>query len=324
MPRALLLATIAAAGLLTAAVAAQQPGLRQDVEILEAGPMRVEEVAAGLYVIRGPFVPCTTRGCRPGGPDDGLIHEPGDVAMRVTGDGVILVDDKYPDNLVELLALVRSITDEPVRYLLNSHHHGDHVSGNANFQALGVDVIGHRNIRANFLRTSAPGAPTLTFADEAAVHLGGVEVRLHYLGRGHTDGDTVIEFPDLRTVHMGDLVIDGMPVVDYAGGGSALAFIETIDRLLALDFDTAIPGHGRVMTRAEVRAYRDRFAEMNERIRGLVRAGTPREAIATLEGARRELGLADLGWANSVSTTAALTNLPNIYDEIAAALPATR
>jgi cyclase len=318
--RATLLSTLAAAGLLTAAVTAQQPGLRQDVEILEAGPMRIDAVAEGLYVIRGPFVPCTTRGCRPGGPDDGLIHEPGDVAMRVTPDGVILVDDKYADNLVELLALVRGVTDQPVRYLLNSHHHGDHVSGNANFQALGVDILGHRNIRANFLRANAPGAPTLTFADEAAVHLGGVEVRLHYLGRGHTNGDTVIEFPDLRTVHMGDLVIDGMPVVDYAGGGSALEFIDTIDRLLALDFDTAIPGHGRVMTKDEVRAYRDRFSEMNERVRGLVRAGVPRDAIATLEGARSQLRLADLGWDDSVSTTASLGNLPNIYDEIAAAL----
>jgi glyoxylase-like metal-dependent hydrolase (beta-lactamase superfamily II) len=320
--RTRLLTAIAGAGLLTAAGAAQQPGLQQDVEILEAGPMRIEEVAAGLYVIRGPFVPCTTRGCRPGGPDDGLIHEPGDVALRVTPDGVILVDDKYPDNLVELLALVRSVTDQPIRYLLNSHHHGDHVSGNANFQALGVDVIGHRNIRTNFLRTSAPGAPTLTFADEAAVHLGGVEVRLHHLGRGHTSGDTVIEFPDLRAVHMGDLVIDGMPVVDYAGGGSALAFIDTIDRLLELEFDIAIPGHGRVMTSPEVRAYRERFAEMNDRMRALVRAGVPREAVATLEGARARLGLADLGWDDSVSTTASLNGLPAIYDEIAADLAA--
>ena len=230
------------------------------------------------------------------------------------------LDDKYGDNLVELLALVRSVTDQPVRYLLNSHHHGDHVSGNANFEALGVDVIGHRNVRENFLRAGAPGAPTLTFADEAEVHLGGVEVRLHHLGRGHTSGDTVIEFPDLRTVHMGDLVIDGMPVVDYGGGGSALEFVDTIDRLLELDFDTAIPGHGRVMTRDDVRAYRDRFAEFNERVRGLVRAGVPREAVATLEGARAQLGLADLGWDNSVSTTASLNSLPAIYDEIAASL----
>jgi len=310
----------AAAALLTATVLAQQPGLRQEVEVLQAGPMRIEEVAPDLYVIRGPFLPCTTRGCRPGGPDDGLVHEPGDVAVRVTPAGVILVDDKYPENLTELLALVRSVTAQPIRYMLNSHHHGDHVSGNANIQALGVDVIGHRNIRANFLRTGAPGAPTITFTDEAEVHLGGVEVRLHYLGRGHTSGDTVIEFPDTRVVHMGDLVIDGMPVVDFDGGGSAVEFVATLDRLLELDFDRGIAGHGRVMSKAEVRAYRDRVAELNARITALVRAGTPPDRLSTLDGARELLGLSDLGWDDSVSTTASVPNLPRFYEEIAASM----
>ena len=317
MRLSLILALGVVFALLTAGALTQQADLRQEVEVLEEGPMRIDEVAPDLYVIRGPFLPCTTRGCRPGGPDDGLVHEPGDVAVRVTPAGVILVDDKYPENLSEVLALVRSVTTQPVRYMLNSHHHGDHVSGNANFRLLGVDVIGHRNIRANFLRTGAPGAPTIVFTDEAAVHLGGVEVRLHHLGRGHTNGDTVIEFPDVRAVHMGDLVIDGMPVIDYGGGGSAVEFITTIDRLLELDFDTAIPGHGRVMTKDEVRAYRARFAEMNARVRALVREGASRDALMTLDGARARLGLADLGWDDSVSTTTAVRNLGAVYDEIA-------
>lgn len=314
----LTLASIAV--LLTATVFTQQAGLRQDVEVLLEGPMRIDEVAPDLYVVRGPFMPCTTRGCRPGGPDDGLVHEPGNVAVLVTPSGVILVDDKYPENLSGLLGLLRSVTEQPVRYVLNSHHHGDHVSGNANFQLLGIDVIGHRNIRANFLRTSAPGAPTIVFADEAELHLGGVEVRLHHLGRGHTDGDTVIEFPTVRAVHVGDLVIDGMPVIDYSGGGSVIEFITTIDRLLELDFDRAITGHGRVMSKDEVRAYRARFVEMNERMRVLVRDGVSRDELTTLEGARTRLGLADLGWDNSVSTTTAVRNLGAVYDEIAAAM----
>ena len=316
----LMLAMAAVVLVTTVGVFTQQPRLRQNVEILEEGPMRIDEVAPDLYVIRGPFLPCGTRGCRPDGPDDGLVHEPGDVAVRVTPAGVILVDDKYPENLSDVLALIRSVTAQPVRYMLNSHHHGDHVSGNANFQLLGIDVIGHRNIRAHFLRTSAPGAPTIVFADKAELHLGGVEVRLHYLGRGHTDGDTVIEFPDVRAVHVGDLVIDGMPVIDYSGGGSVIEFITTIDRLLELDFDRAITGHGRVMSKDEVRAYRARFVEMNERMRVLIRDGVSRDELTTLEGARARLGLADLGWDNSVSTTTAVRNLGAVYDEIAAAM----
>ena len=293
--------------------------LRQDVEVLAAGPTRVERVKDGLYVIRGPFVPCGTRGCRPGGADDGLIHEPGDVAVRVTPEGVILVDDKYPENLTDVLAALRSVTTQPIRYLLNSHHHGDHVSGNVNLAALGIDIIAHRRIRENFLRLKQPGAPNIVFEDQGGVFLGGVEVRMHHLGRGHTNGDTVIHFPDLRAIHMGDLVIDGMPVIDYAGGGSALAFVKTIDNLLALDFDTAIPGHGKVMTRPEVQAYRNRFETMNQRMRELIKKGVPKDQLKTLAQVRAQLRLAELGWDNSVSTTASLGSFSQYYDELAAA-----
>lgn len=91
-------ATIAVLALLTAGARTQQLPLKHDLEILARGPMRIDEVKDGLYVIRGPFLPCGTRGCTPNGSDDGLIHEPGDVAVRVTPAGLILVDDKYPEN----------------------------------------------------------------------------------------------------------------------------------------------------------------------------------------------------------------------------------
>jgi cyclase len=301
------------------AAATQQLPLRQDLERLVAGPMRTEKVRDGLYVIRGPFVPCSTRGCRPNGSDDGLIHEPGDVAVRVTPAGLIVVDDKYPENVADVLTQVKTISTLPVRYLLNSHHHGDHVSGNANMRdQLGIDIIGHKNIRANFLRIKQPGEPNITFGDEAAVHLGGVEVRMLWLGRGHTNGDTIVQFPDLRAIHTGDLVIDGMPVIDYAAGGSALEFVRTIDRILEIDFDVMIPGHGRTMTKDDVRAYRVRFQTMNDRMRQLVRKGVSKDALKTLDQIRAQLGLADLGWDNSVSTTAWANSVGAYYDELAA------
>jgi len=303
---------LAAVALIVGAALTQQFPLKQATEKLVASPMRVDKVKDGLYVIRGPFVPCATRGCRPNGPDDGLIHEPGDVAVRVTSEGLILIDDKYPENVADVLARAKSVSSLPVKYLLNTHHHADHASGNANIRAMGIDVIAHKNIRENFLRLKQPGEPNITFADQAAVYLGGVEVRLLYLGRGHTNGDTVIYFPDLRTVHTGDLIIDGMPVIDYAGGGSAVEFIQTIDNLLKIDFDTMIPGHGRVMNKDDVRAYRARFAEMNRRMRELTRKHVPKDQ------AEAQLHLADLGWANSVSTTAWAGSINSYYDEIAA------
>jgi len=306
--------------LLTVGVLTQQLPLKQPVERLARGPVKTEKVKEGLYVIRGPFVPCTTRGCRPNGPDDGLIHEPGDVALRVTPAGAILIDDKYPENVADVLAQVKTITPQPIKYLLNSHYHGDHASGNANIRELGIDIIGHKNIRENFLRIKQPGEPNIVFADYSAVYLGGVEVQLFWLGRGHTNGDTVIYFPDLKTVHTGDLIIDGMPVIDYPGGGSAVEFIATIDNLLKIDFDTMIPGHGHIMTKDDVRAYRTRFQTMNDRMRELIRKGVTKDDLKTLDQARAQLKLADLGWDNSVSTTASFASMGRYYDEVAATI----
>jgi cyclase len=277
--------------------------------------MRVEPVKDNLFVIRGPFNACAPNGCGAGGVDDGLLHEPGDVAVRVTPEGVILVDDKFAQNVPEVLDKVRTITSQPIKYLLNSHSHADHIGGDGEILGRGIEIIAHRNIRENILKNKQPGPPRIVFADQAEVHLGGVEVRLLYLGRGHTNGDTVILFPDLRTVHTGDLVIDGMPVIDYANGGSAIEFVKTLNKLMTVDFDTVIPGHGRVLTKADVRAYIPKFETMNQRMADLVKR---RVAKDQLQG---QLKLDDLGWAHTVSTGTFMRSLSQYYDEMAAAQP---
>ena len=297
---------------LSASPLVAQPELKHAPELLQPGPMRIDVVKDGLYLIRGPFLPCTPNGCRPNGPDDGLYHEPGDVALRVTSQGLSLIDDKFVNHVPNILELVRTVSDLPIRYVLNTHHHGDHASGNEPLRAMGIDVVGHENIRSNFLRIKQPGEPNIAFADKASVFSGGVEVQLLHLGRGHTSGDTVIYFPDLKTVHAGDLIVDGMPVIDYAGGGSAVEFVKTIGALLEVDFDTLIPGHGRLMTKQEVADYKARFEEMNRRMRNLARSGVPKGEV------RAKLYLEDLGWNHTVSTTTWETNLERHYDEMAA------
>src|SRR5947207_3216959 len=184
----LAVASIASLGLLAAA---QQFPLKQNVEVLKAAPMRAIKIKDGLYIIRGPAMPCMT-GCRAGDSGDGLIHESGDVAVRVTSDGLIVVDDKFASQAADVFAQVKTVSPLPVKYVLNTHHHGDHASGNAYVRdTLGVNIIAHRNIRENFLRIKQAGEPNITFTGEGGVFLGGVEVRLHWYGRGHTNGDTV-------------------------------------------------------------------------------------------------------------------------------------
>ena len=284
----LALTVVAFLAALTVRAGSQQP--------LVPEAMRVEPVKDKLFVIRGPFNACAPNGCGANGVDDGLLHEAGDVAVRVTPEGVILVDDKFAQNVPEVLEKVRSITAQPIRYLLNSHSHADHIGGDGEILSRGIEIIAHRNIRESILKNKQPGPPRLVFADEAEVHLGGVEVRLMYLGRGHTNGDTVILFPDLRTVHTGDLVIDGMPVIDYANGGSAIEFVKTLRKLMTIDFDTVIPGHGRILTKADVRAYIPKFETMNKRMADLVKRRVPKDQL------QQQLKLDDLGWAHTVST----------------------
>lgn len=278
-------------------------------------PMRIDKVKDGLYVVRGPFLPCSSRnGCEPGTVDDGVLHEPGDVAVRVTSEGVILIDDKFSHNVAGVLEQVKSVTTRPIRYLLNTHHHADHASGNANILAMGIDIIAHRNIRENFIRNKQAGAPPIVFSDRAEVHLGGIEVRMLHIGRGHTNGDTVIHFPDLRTIHAGDLVIDGLPHIDYDNGGSFLQWIPTLKRMLEIDFDTVIPGHGDPMPRSYVVDRIQKMQTLAERMRELVRRRVPKDQLAS------QIKLDDLGWAKTVSTNQFLTRvITRFHDEIAAA-----
>jgi cyclase len=276
-------------------------------------PMRIEKVKENLYVLRGPFNRCAPNGC--GGPygDDGLLHEAGDVAVRVTPEGVILVDDKYEENVAEVLENLKAISSQPLKYLLNTHHHTDHAGGDARFINM-TEVIAHKNVRENFIRNKQPGAPRVVFNDQASVFLGGVEVRAYYFGRGHTNGDAVIYFPDLRVIHTGDLITEGMPVMDYANGASAIEWVKVLDEILKLDFDIVIPGHGALLTKERVRSDREKLARMNQRMTELVRSGVPKENVFDA------LKLADFGWDHSVSTVAFKGGLNGYYDEMKADL----
>ena len=180
-----------------------------------AKPMQLEKVKDGLFVIRGPFNPCAPNGCGGAYGDDGLLHEAG-------------------DNVSEILEHVKSVSALPVKYLLNTHHHTDHAGGDAVFINT-TEIIAHRNVRENFLRNKQPGAPRVTFNDQVSVFLGGVEVRAYYFGRGHTNGDAVIYFPDLKVIHSGDLITEGMPVLDYNNGASAVEWVKALDEILKLD-----------------------------------------------------------------------------------------
>ena len=250
-----------------------------------ARPLDIARVKGDLYMISG---------------------EGGNVAVYVTSEGVILVDDMFYRNSDDIRAKVASVTDKPIKYVLNTHQHDDHAGGNANLLAI-ANVIAQQNVRANLEHIKQPyyedtpgtpiGLPNITFADELVVHLGGKEVRAKYFGRGHTNGDAVIYFPELKVVHTGDLFLGRTPTaaaaaaskppganiyVDYAQGGSFLDWTHTLDGVLTLDFDTVIPGHGPVSTRADVTKFRADVDAMRTRIAELVHGGATKQQVLTV------------------------------------------
>ena len=260
--------------------------------------LQISEVMDGLYVIPG-F-------------DGG--QSGGNVAVRVTDEGVIIVDDKFPYSFDFITEQVRKITDQPIKYVLNTHHHDDHSGSNADFLPT-AEVIAHKNARANIVRNNQPGPPRVIFADETAVFLGGAEVQMFHFGRGHTNGDAVAYFPDLRTVHTGDLIVFGQrldgstlsPFWDFGNGGSVLEWPATLTGLLALDFDTVIPGHGPLLTKDDVRIFRGKMEIVIDRVRTEIAAGATRDDIGS------RVDTADLDWPLAPS------RFRNVFDELTGA-----
>ena len=230
--------------------------------------LAIEKIRDDLFVIRNDFVP-------------------GNVTALVTNAGVILVDDKFEVDADNVLAQLKTVTNQPVKYVINTHHHPDHSGANAKLQAIGAQVVATEQARRHMVDASQSGQPTVTFENSVRIHLGGKTVEVHYFGRAHTSGDAFIFFPAQRVLAAGDAFTFGAAtpqLIDYPGGGSAKEWPRTLDGALALDFDTVVPGHGAVTTKAELRKFRDSTDALRVRVHEmLVQGRTPDEISAVLK-----------------------------------------
>lgn len=278
MSKALLLRTTCAV-FLTGAFFAAKPQL-------EPPKLDISKVKDNLYVIEG----------------DG-----GNTGVYITGDGVILTDVKFPRDVEFILEKVKSVTDQKVRYVYNTHHHGDHSGGNEKLLAQGVEIVLHENARRNIVEKKQPGAPRIAFADRSELWLGGKQVQARHYGRSHTNGDAVIYYPELKTIQTGDMFVRQAPIIDYTSGGSAIEWTKTLDQVLALDFDTVIPGHGPVSTKADLIKFRKDFETMRDRMSALSKK------YDKAEEATAQLKLEDFGWT---SNPALLKRFEGVYNEM--------
>jgi glyoxylase-like metal-dependent hydrolase (beta-lactamase superfamily II) len=222
----------------------------------------------------------------------------GNVGVLVTDAGVILVDDMFGRDGPGIAAEVKKVTDKSIKYIISTHHHADHTGSNDMFRTQGIQIVMHRNARANLVNLKQPGLSHIAFGDESDIYLGGTSVQVIYAGPGHTNGDAVVYFPSERTLHAGDLFVsDGEIYIDMKNGGTIRTWDETVRKILQYDFDVVIPGHGPIATRADLVRWVGTLQELRKRI-GLACEGGAEDSGTRLD--LSGLGLKPIYLKNSI------------------------
>jgi cyclase len=241
--------------LMTLAISAKPAAAQQEPDWSKV-QIKVTKISGNIYMLEG---------------------EGGNIAASVGEDGIVIVDDQFAPLADKIQAALKGlgITDKPVRFVINTHYHGDHAGGNVPFANSGSTVIAQDNVRKRLETGGAAGnggsikmdvkpaadkaaLPIITFEHDVTVHLNGEDIRALHFPAGHTDGDSVIFFPKNNVVHMGDdFVRYGFPFVDVASGGSVQGMISAMEKATAqLPADVkVIPGHGQLSNLDDVRAF---------------------------------------------------------------------
>lgn len=197
-----------------------------------------------------------------------LFGAGGNIGVSYGPDGTVLIDDQFAPLTGKINAAVKDLGAEPVKYVINTHWHGDHTGGNENLGQSGVLIMAHDHVRDRLIKgndstpPAAPEAlPVVTYHDGIKLHLNGDEIRVQHMSHGHTDGDSVVFWKNANVVHMGDLFFNKvtLPYIDLSSGGNARGVLAAADKVLAMVDDNTkiIPGHGPMANKADLTAYRD-------------------------------------------------------------------
>jgi cyclase len=251
----------------------------------------------------------------------------GNVALSVGNTGVLLVDDKIAPMTPELKKAVAAVTPKPVRFVFNTHWHGDHTGANAVLGAEGAVIVAHENVRKRLSTeqfvammnkkvppSPEPALPVITFADSIALHVNGDDLEIAHVEPAHTDGDAIVYFKKANVVHMGDTFFSGgYPFIDASSGGSVEGIVKAADRALAIAQPSTkiIPGHGPVVDREKLKTYREMVVTIRDRIKKLAAAGKTLDQVQ----AAKPTAEFDAAWGGAFIKPAQLVE--TIYKEFA-------
>ena len=208
----------------------------------------------------------------------------GNIGLSVGEDGVVMIDDQYAPLTDKILAAIRQLNQGEIRFLINTHVHGDHTGGNENLGKMGVLILARDEVRVRLAAQSPAAAlPVLTYSDAITIHLNGEEVYAFSVPPAHTDGDTFIHFTESDVIHAGDVFrTTAFPVIDTNNGGSLEGSLQALGLLIgAAGPDTKIlPGHGEISSRSDVMAFRDMIIDVSGQVEDMLEQGLSYEEIS--------------------------------------------
>ncbi len=224
-----------------------------------------------------------------------LMGAGGNIGVSAGPDGVFMIDDQFAPLSEKIIAAIAEISDQPVRYVLNTHWHGDHTGGNENMGNTGAVVVAHENVRKRmstpqFIKAfgrEVPAAvdaalPVITFTQDATFYFNDTQIQVSHLPHAHTDGDSMVFFTDANVLHMGDTFFNGFyPFIDESSGGSLDGLIEAANHALGIinDDTQIIPGHGNLATKADLQGYLDMLKEVKAIMNPLANSGKSRDEV---------------------------------------------
>lgn len=229
-----------------------------------------------------------------------LFGAGGNIGVSYGEDGTILIDDQFAPLTGKIQAAVAELGASPVKFLINTHWHGDHTGGNENLGNSGAVIMAHDNVRVRLANkqmlqedkisaTAKAALPVITYEDGVKLHLNGEEVRAIGLAPAHTDGDSIIYWTKSNVIHMGDTFFFRMsfPYVDLSSGGDVRGIVAAADKALAIADDQTkiIPGHGKVATKADLSGYRDMVATIIRKVDDAMKAGKSLDEIKAMRPA---------------------------------------
>jgi len=219
----------------------------------------------------------------------------GNIGVSVGDDGVVVIDDEFAPLTPKIQAAIAAITPKPIKFVLNTHWHGDHTGGNENMAAAGAVIIAHDNVRKRMsveqfieiMKRKVPASPPkalpiVTFTADVTLHLNGEDIHVISAGPAHTDGDAIVVFPKAKVIHMGDCFMTiSYPFVDLSSGGNFDGFVSAADKALGMADDSfkIIPGHGALSGKADLKSWRDMLTTIRTRVKKQADAGKSLEAI---------------------------------------------